>query len=129
VVSTSATNRRIGQRLPSPGLTVTWRVPRRTRWRTRVVEEVVDVANVSATGAAIVAPTAADLRRDQVLELDCEGLAASARIRRIVPGSRPGVSYYGVQFVDPSPEVVDLLLSRAGLPRAEDLEAQWNRAR
>ena len=128
-MSSTATNRRIGRRLPSPGLTVTWRVPRRSRWRTRVVEEIVDIANVSASGAAIVAPTAADLRCDQVLELDCDGLAASARIRRIVPGSDPGLSYYGVQFVDPSPEVVDLLLSRAGLPRAEDLETYWNRAR
>jgi hypothetical protein len=127
-VSSAVTNRRIGRRLPSPGLTVTWRVRRRTRWRTRVVEEVVDVANVSASGAALVAPTAADLRCDQVLELECDGLPASARIRRIVPGSEPGVSYYGVQFVDPSPEVVDLLLARAGLPRAEDLEAQWNHA-
>ena len=122
-------NARIGRRFPSPGVKVTWRVPQRKRFgRVQLIDEVVDVANVSATGAAIVGPTVDELRPGHLLPLECGGLTVVARIQRVVPSSEPGTSFYGVQFIDPNPNAIDLLLSQVEIPSRDQLEELWNRA-
>jgi hypothetical protein len=108
---------------------VTWRVPRRRRFgRVQLVDEVVDVANVSATGAAIIGPTVPDLQPRHLLPLDCGGLGVVARIQRIVPSADPEVSFYGVQFIDPDPNAIELLLAQVEIPSRDELEELWNRA-
>jgi hypothetical protein len=128
-MGTTHANARLGRRISSPGVKVTWRVPRRKRFgRVQLVDEVVDVANVSATGAAIVGPTVPDLRAQHLLPLDCGGLSVVSRIQRIVPSPDPEVSFYGVQFIDPDPNAIELLLSQVEIPSRDQLEELWNRA-
>ena len=128
-MGSTQTEARLGRRFPSPGVKVTWRVPRRKRFgRVQLVDEVVDVANVSATGAAIVGPTVPDLRAQHLLPLDCGGLSVVSRIQRVVESSDPEVSFYGVQFIDPNPDAVELLLSQVEIPSRDQLEELWNRA-
>ena len=128
-MGTTHANARLGRRFPSPGVKVTWRVPRRKRFgRVQMIDEVVDVANVSATGAAIVGPTVPDLRPAHLLPLDCGGLTLISRIQRIVVSSDPEVSFYGVQFIDPDPNAIELLLSQVEIPSRDQLEELWNRA-
>ena len=128
-MGTTQVNTRMGRRFPTPGVKVTWRVPRRKRFgRVQLVDEVVDVANVSATGAAIVGPTVPDLRPAHLLPLDCGGLSVVSRIQRIVASPDPEVSFYGVQFIDPHPDAIELLLSQVEIPSRDQLEELWNRA-
>jgi hypothetical protein len=128
-MGTTHANSRLGRRVPSPGVKVTWRVPRRKRFgRVQLVDEVVDVANVSPTGAAIVGPTVPELRAEHILPLECGGLSVVSRIKRIVVSSDPAVSFYGVQFIDPNPNAIELLLSQVEIPSRDQLEEIWNRA-
>jgi hypothetical protein len=129
-MATTHPDARIGRRYPSPGVTVTWRVPRRKRWgRVHLVDEAVEVVNVSATGAAIVGPTVPELQVQHLLPVQCGDKQLVSRIRRIVPSSSdPDVSFYGVQFIDPAPDAIELLLSQVAVPSREELEELWNRA-
>ena len=86
------------------------------------------MVNVSATGAAVVATTVPDLDRHSVVTLDCGGPSFDATVRRIVAGKEPDVSYYGLQFINPSADVIDLLLSHAGVAPRDVLEDYWRRA-
>ncbi len=124
-----ASNRRIGERMTTPTLSITWRVPRKTRFRTKVVDEPVQVANASATGAALVAPTVEGLVLRSLVELNVGGRAVTAKIVRDEPTPIVGMTCYGVQFTDPDPSIIEFLLAQGGSADDRDeLERLWRRA-
>ena len=86
------------------------------------------MVNVSASGASVVAPIAPELVRHQLVGLECDGRRFLGSIQRVVPAERPGVAYYGIQFVDPAADVIELLLSHAGVAPRAVLEDYWRRA-
>lgn len=107
---------------------VSWHVPRRRRFRTRIVPEEVAIVNMSATGAAIVAQTVPELEVEQRVVIEYREAVMRATIARIVPGVEEGTSYYGVQFIDPDPDLLDRMLSHANVAPRELLELYWSQA-
>ena len=120
--------RRIGGRRPTPGLEVQWTVPRSTRWKRRQVDEVVEVVDVSPSGIAVVASTVPDLPVRSVVPIRFDRYATRAIVRRIEPTDSPERSRYGLQFLDPAPDLIDALRSFSGAVPREQLEALWRRS-
>jgi hypothetical protein len=121
-------DRRIGGRRATPGLQVQWTVPRPTRWKRKQVTETVEVVDVSPSGMAVVAPTVADLPVRSVVPVDFDRFTTRVAIRRVEPTAIPGESRYGLQFLDPSPDLIEALLGFGGAAPRETLEAVWRRA-
>jgi hypothetical protein len=121
-------NRRIGERLPTPDLTVTWEVERRGRFRAKTQAEPVQVINASATGAALVAPRVPGLVRRSVVPLEFGDHRIFAKVMREEPTTIVGMTAYGVQFLDPDPAAVEYLLHQGGAENRDDLESLWLRA-
>lgn len=127
-MSGSRPDRRLGQRYATHDATAAWQVPRRRWMRTRLESVPVTLVNVSTTGAAVVAETVPEFGRDSLVVIDCAGRSVEATIRRVVPGGSDGVSYYGLQFVDPDPAVLEVLMSRTDAETRAALEDYWNTA-
>src|ERR1700760_240783 len=121
-------NRRIGERLPTPDLTITWEVARKGRFRTKTEIEPVRVLNASPTGAALVAPTVPGLGVRAKVPLHVGGHDVVAQVRREEPTAIVGMTAYGVQFVDPEPAAIDFLLEHGGSDDRAALESLWQRA-
>ncbi len=124
----TAPNRRIGERLATPDLTITWEVTRKGRFRTRTGVEPVRVLNASPTGAALVAPTVPGLGVRSKVPLHVDGHDVVAQIRREEPTAIVGMTAYGVQFVDPDPAAIDFLLEQGGSDDRAALESLWQRS-
>jgi hypothetical protein len=124
----ATSNRRIGERLPTPDLTVTWEVERRGRFRTKKQAEPVQVVNASATGAALVAPRVPGLVRRSLVPIEAGGYHILAKVMREEPTAIVGMTAYGVQFLDPEPGAVEYLLQHGGADNRDDLESLWLRA-
>lgn len=84
--------------------------------------------NVSTTGAALVGRTVPAFEPGTTVIIDCGNSLLRAAIARIVPGKEADTSYYGLQFVDPSPDVLEDLLSHANVAPRELLEQYWSNA-
>jgi hypothetical protein len=121
-------NRRIGERLPTPDLTVEWEVERKGRFRTKTLREPVQVVNASATGAALVAPRVPGMARRSLVPLHVNGHRMTAKVMREEPTAIVGMTAYGVQFLDPIPEAIEFLLTQGGAGNRDELETLWQRA-
>jgi len=127
-MAVSRGERRLGQRHETPNLVVSWRVPRRRFLRTRLVAEPATMLNVSATGAALVGGTVPEFEPGATVIIDCGNSLLRATIARIVPSGEEDTSYYGIQFIDLSPDVLEELLEHANVAPRELLEQYWSNA-
>jgi hypothetical protein len=125
----AAPNRRIGERLSTPDLTITWEVARRGRFRTKTQPEPVQVLNASATGAALVAPRVPGLVRRSLVPLTVDGHHMIAKVMREEPTAIVGMTAYGVQFLEPIPAAIEFLMEHGGAHDRGELESLWRRAR
>jgi hypothetical protein len=124
----SPSNRRIGERLATPDLVVTWEVSRKGRFRTKIEVEPVQVLNVSATGAALVAPRVPGLMRRSVVPIHVNGTTMMAKVMRDEPTAIVGMTAYGVQFLDPEADAVEFMLEHGGVSDRNQLESLWIRS-
>jgi len=127
-MSAARPDRRLGHRYDTSATELTWHVPQRHWLRTRMEPRPVTMVNVSTTGAAVVADTVPDFECHSLVTLECEGLTITAAVQRIVPGDHDGVSYYGLQFVDPPPAAIELFMSRTDAATRAALEEYWRTA-
>jgi hypothetical protein len=116
--------RRIGERHRVSWLDLNWLV-RRGRWRRHLTEERVETLDVSTTGIGLVARTVPALKVGQEVELRADDQQARAQIRRIVDADVPGSTFYGLGFIEPPSEFVEVLLAHAGAPLDGRLELYW----
>jgi hypothetical protein len=90
--------RRLGERHDAPRITISWRVGERRHLFGRTASIEAHLVNISATGAAILAPDAADLMPRSRVLIEWNDARATVEIRHVEPGPIPGVNLYGVAF-------------------------------
>jgi hypothetical protein len=90
--------RRLGERHDAPRITISWRVGERRHLFGRTASIEAHLINVSTTGAAILAPAAADLAPRSRVVIEWNDARATVEIRHVEPGPIPGVNLYGVAF-------------------------------
>lgn len=123
--------RRLGERIPIGDVFMVWRAsdegdarPKRSRRE----PELARLLNVSVSGAAVVAPTAADLRRGSVLLVQLGNARAAVRIKRIEEFGEADWRTYGVEFVETDPEFLEWISHVLAGRRSSDLIETWNHA-
>jgi hypothetical protein len=87
--------RRIGQRVSTASLEVTWvdrRDPKAAEWPGRI-------ENASVTGASVYGPDDLPVDVGSEAVLTFEGGDTVVKVSRAEPSGRPGVTRYGVEFV------------------------------
>lgn len=105
-------------------------MPRPARWKRKPSDEKVAVLDVSASGLSVVAPTVDELPVRSVVPIRHGRHATRTVVRRVEPTDDPAITRYGLQFLDdPSPDLIDDLLSYAGAEPRQALEDTWRRSR
>jgi hypothetical protein len=115
--------RRLGRRHEVPRVTISWRVGQRRRMFSRTATVEAHLVNVSATGAAILAPVDPDLGPRSRLDIEWDGARATVEIRRVEEGPVPGISLYGVAFGVRDADFDHLLDSYIASQRPSSVEA------
>jgi hypothetical protein len=111
--------RRIGQRVSTASLEVTWvdRSGSKPReWPGRI-------ENASVTGASVFGPDDLDIPLDSETILSFEGADTVVRLCRSEPSGRAGINRYGVEFVSRKSPLQDHLY--ADLGRGRPREEEW----
>jgi len=125
--------RRIGRRIQLGGLTMelTEPAPARRRFRrpTGPAVHVVDVIDLSVSGALVEGPDTEGLTHGIVVRVRLAGCAGRGRIRRVVRDDGTGRARYGVEFVETDPALrrqIDDLVGRALHPEGDP---RWHELR
>jgi hypothetical protein len=99
--------RRIGERVPVHGAVLEWYPPgSKVRRRGRHANATSDaaIADVSVTGARVVAQTNDKVRVGTVLAMVVNGVAVKAVVRYMSPTAHKRYTQYGVEFLQPTPQ-------------------------
>ncbi len=87
-------------------LTVTWWPPAPRRvFKSRPVPEAIQIIDLSMVGALFEGPTNDRVKVGMKVPVEFNDVRAVVVIRNIRPATRPGYSYYGMSFNDPTPEL------------------------
>lgn len=125
------TGRRLGERIPLGEVLIAWRVgevlPGRLRDKPRPAE-VGRVLDISVSGAAIVAPSAAELRPGRAVAISLDETDALVRIRRIDEFGDDGWRIYGVEFLEADLSFRDWINSLLDERRPDSKELGWDDA-
>lgn len=122
--------RRIGRRVAVHGLTMEVVVPPPPKKRfgragePRVV--VVDVIDVSVSGALIAVAEPEALRVGAVVPVRLHGHEGVVRVRRSCEADRPGRARFGVEFLDAEPELREELDEIIGAVLHPDGDPRWH---
>jgi hypothetical protein len=125
---------RLGARVAVDGQWVAWDVSRpdrrsaRERRRHPVEQQWGYVANLSVSGAGIIAPAAPHLRVGSMLDIVAGGFTGMVAIHRIAELEDPEVRMYGVSFVDFPPAFTEFVYSIIEADRPPDLRERWQRS-
>lgn len=121
---------RIGRRVAAHGLTMEVVVPPPPKKRfARAAEPrvvVVDVVDVSVSGALIAVPEPEALQVGAVVSVRLHGHEGVVRIRRSFEAEGPGRARFGVEFVDAEPELRRELDEIIGATLHPDREPRWH---
>ncbi|HSL56270.1 MAG TPA: PilZ domain-containing protein [Acidimicrobiales bacterium] len=122
--------RRIGRRVQLGGLTMEVTVPAPARRRFRrpggPTVHVMDVIDLSVSGALVEGPDTEGLGHGTVVPIRLEGREGLVRIRRVLRDEQAQRSRYGIEFIETDPELrlqIDTLIGRALHP---DGEPRWH---
>jgi hypothetical protein len=127
----STYERRIGTRVQMDPVEATWVVaaPARgralPRRRQTIQERAGLLIEVSLTGAKITGPPGLRVRQRCVVRV--EEAESLVEVRRVEPGPAPGTSTYGVEFLDATPQLAELIC--AVVARGRPAEDRWRHAR
>ncbi len=128
--------KRVGQRMPAGDRKITWHLadgkPPKSNGRRRGSDgpEPAYLRNVSATGAAVVAPNDENLARGAQVRVEVEsGAVFVGRVRRVVVTDDPDWAYYGIEFIDETPELREWLREMMEESRGDVIkETDWRSA-
>lgn len=124
--------RRLGERIPIGDVLLVWRAEdegdRRSR-RRGAEPEVGRLLDVSVSGAAVVAPTATELRAGSAVLVQLGNARAVVRVKRIEDFGDDDWRTYGVEFVETEPEFLDWINHLLNGRRDARLIENWNHAR
>ncbi len=119
--------RRLGERLlPEGDLLVAWRTDRPARGLRRKEAPLARLADISVTGAGLVAPDDDDLGAGSVLMVGFDGADAVVRVRHRTPLPEPGWCFYGVEFVTTDPRIDAWVAELLDGRRSRRLLDAWN---
>jgi len=98
--SARLSERRIGQRVPTPGLALGWHPPppKKRFGRSKELDLRCQVLDVSVTGMGVVAPDAGEVKPGSLVVVDLDGEETNVQVRRMRPRG-DGTCFYGVVFI------------------------------
>ncbi len=103
-----------------------WTTERRALRRPRKVAVPARIVNVSAAGVALRSAPNPDVMCNMIVPFTCDGVDGEMRIRRIEETDDPDELVYAAELVQPSRELMEVLLGATEMAPRQSYELIWN---
>ncbi len=108
-------------------LPMEWWATERRVLRRRQIAVPARILNVSASGIALRSAPNPDVMCNMIVPFRCRGIDGEMRIRRIEETDDPAELLYAAELVEPSRELMEVLLGATEMAPRRTYELIWNR--